>query len=127
MTEKILWTLLVPSSGLEKGPALEVWRRRCTINCEYEKDDGDTGTIRLLFQDVQAFKCTYLFGVEAEFITLAYDKVVDVGESDWLKTLKENVASYPDTSPEELRHLIIFFDDGPGYEFVCRSFEAEIT
>ena len=64
---------------------------------------------------------------------IAYDKIVDLGETSWLTEVKNQLRRYGDlvlSSPshgplEQLAHLMINFDDGPCYEFICRSFRFE--
>lgn len=53
----------------------------------------------------------------------AYDKVVDCGETKWLNSIKKQLAEYKDNT-SDLRHLMIYFDAGPCYEFICRSFRV---
>jgi hypothetical protein len=57
-------------------------------------------------------------------ITLAYDTLVDLGETEWLTHVREQLATDADDL-SELRHLMIYFDDGPCFEFICKSFQTE--
>jgi hypothetical protein len=57
-------------------------------------------------------------------IEIAYDQVADLGSTEWLTQIESQlVRSHEDAIG--LRHLMIYFDDGPCYEFICRSFRAE--
>lgn len=85
--------------------------------------DEDARAVKLLFDGVEAFRCTYHHACTLEMIK-AYDKVIDRGETEWLNSIKLRLAEYND-STTELRHLMIYFDDGPCYEFICRSFRVE--
>jgi hypothetical protein len=53
-----------------------------------------------------------------------YDTLSDMGYTDWLRSIKEQLLSVGDGG-HGLRHLMMYFDDGPCYEFICRSFTIE--
>src|ERR671939_1384407 len=118
---QILWKLPVPSTALLRSPIFQVLlKRSCALCCEYEDDDGYIVSLNLLFEGVEAFKCTYYRACTAEMITTAYDKVVDVGATEWKAEIKESlIRSEQDITG--LVHLMIYFDDGPCYEFICRN------
>ena len=121
-----LWTLPVPSTALLHGCAFEkLPRRACILRCVYENDSGSTVSLKLLFDGVEAFKCTYHGACIAEMIRTAYDKVVDMGSTEWLGAVQGQLVSYGSQNVSELKHLMIYFDDGPCYEFICRTFKVE--
>lgn len=70
----------------------------------------------LSFEGTELFKCTYLTSLVAEMIRLAYGKLVDLGRTE----LRTQIANR--SQKEDIRHLMICFDDGPCYEVVCTSF-----
>lgn len=120
-----LWTLPVASTALLNGITFQkVLRRGCALLCEYE-DDSEVVSIKLLFESVEAFKCTYQGACTPEMIRNSYDKVVDVGSSEWLRSVQGQLVSYGSQGVDELKHLMIYFDDGPCYEFICRAFRLE--
>ena len=122
---QILWTLPVPSTALLRSPIFQVLlSRSCALFCEYENDDGDLVSLKLLFEGVQAFKCTYYKACTIEMINTAYDKVVDIGSTEWKAKIKARLVS-SDQDILGLKHLMIYFDDGPCYEFICRNFQTE--
>jgi hypothetical protein len=117
-----LWRLPVPTTSLVEGPDFNVLpKRQCEISFHIEGDDGETTRIGLLFEGVEAFKCTYLTSCTAEIFNTAYAKLVCLGKTSWLKEL---LKTYTDNSQsaKELQHLMICFDDGPCFEIVCVSF-----
>lgn len=123
---QIIYTLPVPSTALLHGGTFEkLPRRACALTCDYEDDDGKVVTLKLIFEDLAAFKCTYEGACTPDMIRTAYDKVVDVGSSEWLSAVREQLVSYRAGNLEELKHLMIYLDDGPGYEFICRTFRVE--
>ena len=93
--------------------------------CEYEDDRDRVVSIKLVFEGVEAFKCTYQDACTPEMIEDSYDKAVDVGPSEWLRSVQGQLISYGSQSVDELKHLMIYFDDGPCYEFICQAFRVE--
>lgn len=121
-----LWTLPVASTALLNGTTFQkLSRRACALLCDYEDDSDKVVSLKLLFDGVEAFKCTYQGACTPEMIRDCYDKVVDAGASEWLRSVQGQLISYGSQSVNELRHLMIYFDDGPCYEFICRTFHVE--
>ncbi len=121
MISRELWKLPVPASSLIKGPVFKVLpKRQCDISFEIEGDDGQLERRGLLFDGVEAFRCTYLTSCTAEMFSTAYGKLVRLEETNWLdELLKVYRGSRPS---QELLHLMICFDDGPCFEIVCIGF-----
>jgi hypothetical protein len=121
----VQWTLPVPSTTLlDGGPALEKRRgREVGLRFSYEAEDGSRRGGVLVFQGVEAFKCTYDRARNISMLD-AYDKLVEQGASAWLEDVRENLKKNGG-DPNGLKHLMINFDDGPAYEVVCRSFRIE--
>jgi hypothetical protein len=118
-----LWKLPVPATSLVKGPNFDVLpKRQCEISFQIEGKNGQLVQIGLLFEGVEAFKCTYLTSCTAEMFNLAYGKLVRLGETSWLNELLKSHTNRPQP-PSELEHLMICFDDGPCFEIVCLNFE----
>src|ERR1700754_320873 len=121
-----LWTLPVASTALLNGTSFQkLPGRGRALLCEYEDDNDMVVSIKLLFEGVEAFKCTYQGACTPEMIEDSYDEVVDVGSSEWLRSVQGQLISYGSQSVDELKHLMIYFDDGPCYEFICRAFRVE--
>ena len=93
--------------------------RQWSLVLEYEPDEdlGERNGV-LEFSDVEALRCTYESSCGPEVIG-AYDKVVDLGKTEWLNVTTANLARRGRPSAD-LKHLMVFFDDGPCYEFLCR-------
>lgn len=122
---RTLWTLPVPSTALLDGVSFQkLSGRACVLTLEYEDDDNNVVSMRLHFEGVETFKCTYLNACTVEMIGMAYDKVVDVGSSSWLIDIKKQLA-LSNQITSDLRHLMIYFDDGPSYEFICKAFTVD--
>jgi len=85
--------------------------------------EADSGTVRntVVFEGVEAFRCTYLTFCSAEMFNTAYGKLVRVETTQWLAELQSASAR---KSSRELQHLMICFDDGPCYEFICTGFQV---
>ena len=125
MTATELWILPVPSTALlGSGAVFEIRSKRdVAIRFAYEAKDDSRLEEALVFHGVEAFKCIYYLA-RGEFARKAYDKLVDCGRTAWLDEISENLRRNAG-SPEGLLHLMINFDDGPAYEFLCRSYSVE--
>ena len=119
------WTLPVPSTALlDGGPVFEKrLGREVGLRFSYESEDDMRGTKAVVFQGVEAFKCTYYRARDASMLE-AYDKLVDRGPSAWLEEVRTNLKKNGGDA-QGLVHLMMDFDDGPTYEVVCRSFRVE--
>jgi hypothetical protein len=125
---QILWTLPVASTALLSESTFQMLlKRTCALLCEYEDYNAIIVSLKLLFDGVESFKCTYMGACTVEMIRTAYDKVVDVGSTEWLTVIRDRLVNsgYGSQNVEDLKHLMIYFDDGPCYEFICRSFRVE--
>jgi hypothetical protein len=78
----------------------------------------------MVFENGEALKCTYYNARTLAMVKLAYDCVVDLGMGNWLAEIR-TLLTATKVDPTGLRHLMIYFDEGPCYEFVCRSFRVE--
>jgi len=117
-----LWKLPVPASALLRSPAFApLPKRQCELSFPIESDEGET-RVALLFEGVEAYKCTYLTSCSAEMFNTAYGKLVRLGATAWLSEVLK-VYSKSSQTPKELQHLMICFDDGPCYEIICTSFK----
>jgi hypothetical protein len=114
---KTVWELPFPSSGSGGAWFKERNGRDCEILIEQ---------CRLLFGGVEALRITYLSSLTVEMINAAYDRVVDLGETAWLRECSTHARPFWEHHGEtrEFRHLMTCFDDGPCYEFICVSFRA---
>ena len=120
-----IWELPVSSTAfLGPGATFEQRpKRAAAIRFSYESEDDRTCARTLLFEGVQAYKITYYAARYADMLE-AYDRVVDRGQTAWLRELTDN--SRRNGFPTQgVKHLMIMFDDGPCYEFVCESFRVE--
>jgi hypothetical protein len=118
-----LWKLPVPASALLRSPVFApLAKRQCELSFHIERDDGEA-RVRLLFEEVEAYKCTYLTSCSVEMFNAAYGKLVKLGATAWLAEVMK-VYSKASQAPKDLQHMMICFDDGPCYEFVCVSFKA---
>lgn len=126
MSHSVSWTLPAPSTSfLEGGVTLDVRLRREAALCfAYEEEhDGTPRRCAIVFQDIQAFKCTYMRALDDQMLE-AYDCILDRGTTAWLEEVLANVRRR-DTNARKLFHFSITFDDGPAYEFICGSYRVE--
>jgi hypothetical protein len=119
---KILWKLPFPSSGAWTTQFRELPRRECAIDFPKEPPNVHLNYLSIVFSGVEAYKCTYFNAITP--VPEASDTLIDIENSEWLASIRERMATHgADTS--QLQHLMIDFDDGPSYEFICRSFRVE--
>ena len=114
---KILFRLPPAHQPLLSEPELHVMPGRvCEIRYSYQRDEtGREGRHIIAFLDVVAFKLTYLPAMSAEMFDTAYCRVVDLGDSAWLKEIMS--VRVANSSP--IMHVRLTLDDGPCYEFIC--------
>lgn len=124
MPSSILWTLPVPSTAfLDGGPTFEDrLGREVALRLTYEGDDRDE-VARLVFVGVEALRTTYVTACDDSML-VAYDKLVDCGDTDWLAAIRKANTKKKHEIPG-LKHLMIYFDDGPCYEAICKSFRVD--
>jgi hypothetical protein len=122
-----LWTLPVPATALVEGPTFAALpKRQCEISFYIEGNDGASTKLSLLFERVEAFKCTYLTSCTAEMFNAAYGKLVRLGATPWLSELLKTYNSSA-LAPKTLQHLMICFDDGPCYEIICIGYSVSAS
>jgi hypothetical protein len=123
-----LWRLPVPATALTRGPVFtELFKRQCELSFHIESEEGGERRVALAFEGVEAYKCTYLSSMSAEMINCAYGRLVRLDGTTWLAEVSKFYDSYcasAKQTPKDLQHLMICFDDGPCYEFICGAFNA---
>jgi hypothetical protein len=122
-----IWDLSFPSSGLTQGPSVEMRGKRTIAillaSEDASQDDGREKAIAIVFCETEAFKITYR-SAQPEWMLCAYDRLVDLGETKWLNDIRDELRRRG-IRDETVRHLMINFDDGPSFEFVCRGYTIE--
>lgn len=84
---------------------------------------GSAVQLSLIFRRVWAMRVVYFVAGDLRLFVTAYEKVVDLGQTKWLRNLQQNIVE----SGEDhggLSHYAICFDDGPSYEFICEGFDT---
>lgn len=120
---KTLFKLPIPSSHFIREAELRILpKRECELFWTIEADDGSEHEQVLVFGAVQSFRCTYDGAVPVQVIELAYGKLVELPDSDYLKSVQETLQENRRSLPTALKHLMIYFDDGPCYEFIAATF-----
>lgn len=88
-----------------------------------ENEDDQIVNIRLVFDGVQVFRRTDDPAKTLAMIETSYNKVVDRGDTQWLREVTAQIHVSRRDAP--LRDLIICFDEAPCYEFICTAFSLE--
>jgi len=121
------WKLPVPSTSFVAGPTFQPGGTSI-LRWTYESDSefvavpfGGIIEQSLNFGGVVGYRCTYDVLCEVELITLAYDRLIDLGETNWPVTLRAGSERAHFGGGKLLKHVAIFFDQGPCYEFVCEG------
>jgi hypothetical protein len=118
-----VWKLPVPATALLAEPAFAQFPgRRCELSFNIEGENGEPRKVCLLFDGVEAYKCTYLTSLTQEMINVAYGKLVRLGMTPWLIHSLDSNKKFSAMQKKDLQHLMICFDDGPCYEFICADF-----
>jgi hypothetical protein len=105
-------------------------KRQYEISFSIEAKDGGEQMETLLFDAVEAFKCTHLASLGAigqDLRRQSYGTIISIPRSPWLQEVKKSYAEYcvsARLTQKELQHLMITFDDGPCYEFICVTFRT---
>ena len=100
-------------------------KRQCELSFHIETDDGGDKRINLVFEGVEAYKCTHLSSCSAEMFNTAYGKLVRLGVTPWLGEVLGSSAKTSQPS-RDLQHLMICFDDGPCFEIICVRFAQTV-
>ena len=93
------------------------------IDLDGENEEGTISHVRLIFDGVQVFVRTADDAKTAAMFESAYNRLIDCGETDWLRGIASRVSRHPNRGA--LRHLMICFDEAPCYEFACVGFSVE--
>jgi len=127
---RTLWKLPVPATAIIQGPFFKVLpKRQCEISFSIEAEKGGEKTMVLLFEGVEAFKCTYLASlgsINHQLFREAYANLISLEDSPWLTEVRRARTEYHarmPKQPKEPHHLMICFDDGPCYEIICENFK----
>jgi len=117
-----LWKLPEPATALLRDPVFNVLiKRQCEIVLFFEGNGDEERRLSLLLDGVEAYKCTYLTSCTADMFDSAYGKLIRLEETPWLIDLLDTYKKGRQ-SKSTLQHLMICFDDGPCYEFICVDF-----
>lgn len=117
----INWTTPAPSSSFVEGLSFKVGlKRTASLQFSYEDSDDLIRRCELKFIGIESFKCTYMTSLSVEMINSAYDRLIEIPDSPWIKELKAR-------TEKPLKHFRICFDDGPCYEFICADVEISIA
>jgi hypothetical protein len=129
---RMLWTLPVPPTAIMQGPVFrERLKRDCELRFSIEAEDGSELWMALVLEGVESYRCVYLTSggvVNQNLSREAYGALVSVSASAWLVQVEAAYLAYPrlaNWTPKKLQHLMIGFDDGPWYEFICTGFRVE--
>ena len=116
-----LLELKYPSSARSGSRLQPVRGRDCALDIVVSNESVE----KIRFIGVEAYKVSYMFTAQLPEEVDAYDRLVDLGRTEWLEAVTQSLKRHG-TDTTELRHLAIELDDGPTYEVLCRGFHAEV-
>jgi hypothetical protein len=115
-----LWTLPVKSQEFADGPEATLARGALVVRYDFETPSGEYEWSSFSFTRVQASLFTGWQWCTEEQVA-AYDRVVEVQDSEWLRTLDASDARMPKTP---LRHFRVYFDEVGCYDVAAAAFDA---
>lgn len=113
-----IWKLPCMSQEFESGPVLELQRGTLVLRYDFETVTGDYKWEAATFRSVMAVLFTDHESCSEEQVA-AYDRLVEVGCSSWLKGL-QSARIYPASG---IRHLRIYFDELGCYDVAASDFD----
>jgi hypothetical protein len=119
---EILWKLPRPATQIRNAGMIAGQGRQCELALQTDEELGVSERLLLVFEGVEAYRCTYLTAITEEMFKTAYGELVRLEKSDWLTAVRKRNGEFyapQKQKPKELQHLIICLDDGPCYEFIC--------
>jgi hypothetical protein len=111
-----LWELPFKSQEFRHGPVVTQSPSQVELAMDHETDTGDYVWTALVFHQVRAFSFVAHPMCSPEQVD-AYDRVVSVSRSRWLKTF------HGPMSPE-VTHYRIYFDEFGCYDIAAAHFEV---
>lgn len=120
---KTLLVLPIPSSHFTRGAKLATLpQRRCELMWSVEGEGTAEVQQSLVFDGVESFRCTYHKAVAATNIRTAYDKLIELEGSAYLMEIRGELEANDPAIVQSLRHLAIYFDGGPYFEFIAKDY-----
>jgi hypothetical protein len=114
-----IWVLPCKSQEIDQGPLVHATRNSLRIDIDRENAQAEYEWMKIRFEGVYAYEFTSSDSCTPEQIA-AYDKVVEVLDSAWRKTLLSR-------RPGEdalVRHYRLYLDDIGCYDVIADSFVA---
>lgn len=115
-----LLKLYGPSSGRSGEDWVILAGRVCRLEIHDGPNREDSEYIE--FHGVEGYRAEYHTAITAPRWSDGYDRLIDLGDTEWLNQVRLALSEHRD-DPTGLRHLLIYLDDGPCYEVLCRSFQ----
>ena len=118
-SSQVVWEFPCFSQEFEKGPEVLLTDEGARLRYDFYTDAGEHSWGEVLFRRVLAFRYVSYDSISDEELLDAYDRVVAVQDSEWLRQV------YPRRPWDglELKHYRMFFDSNGCYECVAESFE----
>jgi hypothetical protein len=114
MKPPTVWQLPAKSQEFDEGPKIrQDPGERFIISYDFELDSGAYAWEELVFIGTVAFRFTESRHCSEDQVG-AYDRLQDLGRSDWFRELRQ--------PPADVHHYRIYFDDIGCYEVLAAAF-----
>lgn len=118
---KVVWNSPSPSSSYLRGVDVQVRpRRELALLFEFENESGKLQKGELIFSGVVSYRSTFLYAIRAAAFREAYDRVVDMGVTEYLHDTMD--AMQMNGRLFDVIHYMVCFDDGPCFDVIAESF-----
>jgi len=120
-----LWKMPLCSAGRASDSVWQLPGRDVEVAVSDGDELGGVPSERLIFGGVESFRVTYHRSCTPD-MSDAYDRVIELSETAWLVEVRVQLLGANEPT-DSLRHLRLYLDDGPCYEFICGRFRAEAS
>lgn len=121
MTDRIVWTTPVPSSGFGRGVTLHIEPGRTVVlNFDYESANGNMKIGELRFSEVISYEQIFYSAITPDINRFYYDRLCEITDSKKLNSAIEMACSRNEDI--DFKNYRILFDDGPYFDIICKSF-----
>lgn len=117
MKKSVLGVIPCPSTEIVGEPEVRLVGRDLSLLFEFEDDADDRFSSGIVFGGVRAFRKRAESLCTAWHVEDAYDSLVEVSDSDWVRELKaDSDAQWRDRFP--MRHFMVYLDSFGALEVV---------
>lgn len=121
---KIIYKFKEPATSLHDAPKINYDLDDFIMDLEFIDANDKKTKYKLHFKNVYGYQYSSEI-LRTEYYIDAYNKIIEITDSNWLKPLNEQDLSHLNLENEDLHHYMIYFDGNGIYSFIAKSFEVE--